>query len=368
MKLLYITNGISGVGGLERVLAVKTRLLIERYNYEIHIVRLKERESFYSFHPSIAYHFVEFSGYSPWGLLKYLMSIRMLVHEIRPDIVDVCDDGLKAFLLPYLFRKRSFSLIYERHVAQEMIRKKRLSSLVYAAERFCAKKFDKFVLLCEGHRKDWQTGNIQIIPNMTPFRPSEPSDLCSKRIIAVGKISEQKAYEYLLEIWTPLEKQFPDWEVCIYGEERDGGVLRRAIEKRGLKRFRLMGCCADMMPEYLRASIHVMTSRFEGLPMVMIEAQSCGLPSVSFDCPYGPREIIDDGQNGYSLQMGDFVGMRKRLSSLMADRELLRRLGNAAYLKSQLYTDSEIMEQWNTLYSSLACTNSKVGLTSDLGD
>ena len=353
MKLLYITNGISGVGGLERVLAVKTRLLIERYNYEIHIVRLKERESFYSFHPSIAYHFVEFSGYSPWGLLQYLMSIRMLVHEIRPDIVDVCDDGLKAFLLPYLFRKRSFSLIYERHVAQEMIRKKRLSSLVYAAERFCAKKFDKFILLSEGHKQDWTLNNTEIIPNVSSFRPSAPSKLEGKRLIAVGKISYQKAYEYLLEVWATLEPLFPDWEVCIYGEERDGGVLRRAIEKRGLKRFRLMGRCSNMMPEYLRASIHVMTSRFEGLPMVMIEAQSCGLPSVAFDCPYGPREIIEDGVNGYLVPAGGVDAMRKRLILLMSDRSLLKQLGLASYRKAEIYTDGKILERWHELYSSL---------------
>lgn len=353
MKLLYITNGISGVGGLERVLAVKTRLLIERYNYEIHIVRLKECESFYSFHPSIAYHFVEFSGYSPWGLLKYLRSIRMLVHEIKPDIVDVCDDGLKAFLLPFIFRKRSFSLIYERHIAQEIIKKKRLSLFVYAVQRLCAKKFDKFILLCEGHRKDWNTGNIIIIPNITPFRPLKPGNLSNKRIIAVGKISYQKAYEYLLDVWGPLESQFPDWEICVYGKECDGGQLRRAIQSRGLLRFQLMGSCPDMLSAYLRSSIHVMTSRFEGLPMVMIEAQSCGLPSVSFDCPYGPGEIIDDGVNGYLVPVGDVEAMRKRLISLMSDQKLLKKLGLASYRKAEIYTEGVIMERWHGLYGSL---------------
>lgn len=355
MKILYITNGICGVGGLERVLAVKTALLIEKYGYDIHILSLNEWEKtpFYPFSPLVSRHHLPFHGYSPWHLCAFLRDINRLIQSLSPDIVDVCDDGMKGFLIPYLPATHQIPIIYERHVAQEITQRHWWSHFTRAFQRHCAGKYDKFILLCNGHKKDWPLSNTEVIPNVTSFRPASPSRLENKRLIAVGKISYQKAYEYLLDVWTKLEPHFPDWEVCLYGEENDGGALREEIHKRGLKRFALMGRCSDMMHEYLRSSIHVMTSRFEGLPMVMIEAQSCGLPSVSFDCPYGPSEIIQDGINGYLLPMGDVDGMATKLSQLMTDHSLLQRQGQAARETSLAYSDSTIVNRWHQLFSSL---------------
>lgn len=355
MKILYITNGICGVGGLERVLALKTALLIEKYGYDIHILSLNEegKVPFYSFHPAISRHHLPFQGYAPWHLSAYLHSVNRLIRNLSPNLVDVCDDGIKGFFFPYLPAVSRIPIIYERHIAQEIARKHRWSLFAQALQHRCAEKYDKFILLCEGHKKDWPLSNTEIIPNITSFRPSAPSKLEGKRLIAVGKISYQKAYEYLLDVWETLEPLFPDWEVCVYGEEHDGGQLRAEIGKRGVKRFLLMGRYSDMMQEYLKASIHVMTSRFEGLPMVMIEAQSCGLPSVSFDCPYGPAEVIEDGVNGYLLPRGDVDGMKARLAKLMKDPTLLRKQGEAAFDKSISYSDSAIVDRWNQLFSSL---------------
>jgi len=137
------------------------------------------------------------------------------------------------------------------------------------------------------------------------------------------------------------------------GEEKE--MLNKMIEKFGLKDF--INICPptnDVIKEYLNSSIYVMTSRFEGLPMVLIEAQACGLPIISFDCPTGPSFIIKDNVSGYLVEPGKIDLFAKKLIDLANDNLLIKNFGNAALKNAKKYSPEEISKLWNSLFIQLS--------------
>ena len=202
MKLLYITNGITGVGGLERVLSIKASYLADTMGYDVHIVSLNEsgKNFFYDFSPSISFHTIEV------GKKKklYFTGLRRLVRDVRPDVISVCDDGLKGFSIPLWIGGRA-KIIYERHISKEMItlgNKPNLRQKVsFILMNMGSRLFDRFVVLTGDNRSQWKGRNVTVIPNPLSFYPEEVSALDRKRIIAVGKVTRQKGYDRLAEAW-----------------------------------------------------------------------------------------------------------------------------------------------------------------------
>ena len=326
-RILYIANGITGPGGLERVLSVRTRLLAEEYGDEIHIMTLNERgaEPFYDFHPGIRVHHVAMEGSSLARLAAWVRGIRKTVRTVNPDVVDVCDDGFKA---PSVFMKMEF-----------------------AAMRFLGGRFARFVVPASGNRAEWNMRNVEVIPNPLPFYPSVPSSGKEKRVIAVGKISPQKNYGALLEAWKRVHGKFPDWRLDLFGAERDGGRLRTAIRAAGLEEsFVLHPPTREIMAAYLGASICAMSSKYEGFGMMMVEAMACGVPCVAFDCPCGPADIISHEEDGLLVEKNNIPGLANALERLMGDEVLRGALAAKAREHVRRYAAETVAEQWNRLY------------------
>lgn len=208
--LLYITNGINGPGGLERVLSIKASYLAEKLNYKVHILTLNQPETdlFYEFSPKINYHNISASGNPLQYFLSYRKGIKNVIKKIKPNIVIVCDDGLKGLLFPILIGKKQIT-IYERHVSKNIeIKsenisrlKKLISTLKFKLMDWGGSKFDKFIVLTNGNLNEWNLNNLQVIENPLSFYPTQNSTLNSKKVIAVGKQSFQKGYDRLLKSW-----------------------------------------------------------------------------------------------------------------------------------------------------------------------
>ena len=115
-------------------------------------------------------------------------------------------------------------------------------------------------------------------------------------------------------------------------------------------RCHLNGPVEDVVKAYQESSIFVLSSRFEGFGMVLIEAMACGLPVVSFDCPAGPDEIITDGVDGLLVPSGDVHALAEKLMVLMSDENLRRRLGQQARQTAQRYEMTTIANQWIALF------------------
>ncbi|NDV60238.1 glycosyltransferase family 4 protein [Bacteroides sp. 519] len=351
MKLLYITNGITGVGGLERVLAIKASYLAEILHYEICIITLNEEgiKPFYQFSPKITFRSVDVST----NKFRYFLGIRHIVKEFNPDVISVCDDGLKGFFVPLWVGGKS-RIIYERHTSKEMITlgktpnlKNRFSFMLMNIGSYF---YDKFIVLTDHNKKQWKYGNVEVIPNPLPFYPDSMAKLENKRIIAVGKVSVEKGYERLAEAWKLISYKYPDWRVDIYGSV---GAYSELAEEIKASAIHINPPVKDIQNEYLSSSIYVLSSRFEGFGMVLIESMACGVPCVAFDCPCGPRDIIKDGEDGFLVENGNVEQLAQQLSVLIENTLLRKQMGNNARENAQRYDINIIAHQWDSLFKSL---------------
>lgn len=362
MNLLYITNGVNGVGGLERVLSVKTKIFADN-NYKVNILGLNKTDQnfFYEFSEQVCFHDIIVKGNPVIYIFRYISGVIKKIKEINPDIIIVCDDGLKAFIIPFITNKR-IPVIYERHVSNNIFfndnqsfLSKKLSSIKISTMKFLSRFFNAFVVLNEGNMSEWTyKENIKVIENILPFFPEKISRLENKIAIAVGKQSYQKNYERMIDIWKEVHKSFPEWILYIYGKKDETLKLQSQIDKHNLQdKVILKNPAKDIESKYLESSIFLMTSRYEGQPMVLIEAMSCGLPSVTFDFQHGPKEMITNGLNGFVVPYQDDDTFVKKIKELIKNEELRRGIGLNARKASENYSGEKIFKKWDNLFKEL---------------
>jgi len=195
---------------------------------------------------------------------------------------------------------------------------------------------------------------VERIPNGVPD-PGHRAALDSRIVVTAGRLTPQKGFDRLIETWAKVAPRHPGWELRIFG----GGGNRRdqlegMIDELGVRdSARLMGQTPRLAEELAAASIYVMSSRFEGFPMVLLEAMSVGLPAVSFDCPTGPRDIIGHGIDGYIVPDGDRDALAAAMGELMDDEPRRRSFGAAAAEKAREYSTASVAEQWEALAEEL---------------
>ncbi len=364
MKILYITNGIAGSGGLERVLSIKASKLVEDFNHEVHILALNESpetDTFFKFSPNIIRHEFQAKGNALRYIYTYRKELNNKIKEIKPDVISVCDDGLKGFLVPKLIGNK-IPIIYERHVSKQIEKNNNQSSiqklktnLSFKLMNYLAKNFTRFVVLTEGNTTEWNLPNLTVISNPLPFEPTKKSTLKNKKIIAVGKQSHQKAYDRLLKVWSKLNPEFSDWELHIYGKQDESLGLKKLRNKLNLENnVYFHNPVKNIESKYLDSSVFVLSSRFEGFGMVLIEAMAHGLPVVSFDCPHGPKDIIANGTDGFLIPNGNIDTFTIQLEKLMQNQDLRTEMGENALNSIERYKPNNILNQWNSLFTEIS--------------
>lgn len=183
---------------------------------------------------------------------------------------------------------------------------------------------------------------------------TEKAKLEAHRVISVGRYEYPKGYDRLINAWALIAKQTSDWTLHIFGEGSLRPVLTKLIKDLHLENsIFLDGATHDIGKELLNSSIVVFTSNYEGFPMAIIEAESAGLPIVSFDTPCGPKDIIRDGEDGFLVPNGDIESLGKRLLSLIQNDELRKEMGGKAFENSKRFTPEAIMPQWISLFESI---------------
>ncbi len=196
--------------------------------------------------------------------------------------------------------------------------------------------------------------NVMVIPNPVTFYPESTAKLESKLILAVGRMDWLKGYDLMIEVFERFCQKNSDWKLKIIGE----GPLKPEIEKlakeKGIAdRITISPATGQIEKEYLAASVFLLTSRSEGLPMVLLEAQACGLPIVAFDCETGPAEIVHPGEDGYLVQPYDFEGMSDRLLELASDPDKRKEFGVRARENVKRFLPNEIFKEWDEVFRNL---------------
>ena len=188
---------------------------------------------------------------------------------------------------------------------------------------------------------------------MLTITPKKVVDYEVKRVISAGRYMSEKGFDMLLEAWHLLPQQFSDWHLYIFGNG-DRSVYIKIVDKYNMGgTVHLMSATNDIAQEFSKSSLYVMSSRYEGFGLVLAEAMSCGLPCVSFDCPYGPREIIKDGEDGLLAINQDVEDLSHKMARLMSDDKLRQAMGEQAIRNIARYEPRVIMNQWINLFETL---------------
>ncbi|MDY5534612.1 MAG: glycosyltransferase family 4 protein [Butyricimonas virosa] len=373
MKIVYCIHFTHVAGGMQRVLTQKANYLAEVLRYEVVIVTTdqKKQAPFFSLSPRIAQYDLEINYSDNTGsfLKKYFTllskkrkhkaALEKLLFELKADIVISMFDKEASFLCDIRDGSRKvlefhYSKYFRKYTSQG-IAWKILSYFLNRQDEQSAKRFDRFIVLTYEDKENWgRLPNIEVIPNPCAFKTDSMADTSSKRIIAVGRYCVQKGFDRLIDCWNVVHQVYSDWKLEIFGDGELRSFLQNRIDALGVKDSVLLkSVTTHIEDEYLNSSIFVLPSRFEGLPLVLMEAMECGVPPVAFTCKCGPKDIIENGVNGYLVENGDIRGFADSLMQLMADQDLRKKIGIDAKQTMTRYTVENIMKEWDRLFHEL---------------
>lgn len=376
MKILYTIHSLYNPGGMERVLLNKVKWLKEHTSWDVVIVTTdqKGRPTFYPFPCGVRVvdldvNYSDDNGKSFFakffGFLRRKRRHKRLLTELiareKPDVVDCFYPGECSFVPGLKDGSRKVMELHQSKLFHHQYNRKGLMGLAdkvraWMDERL-VRRFDRFVVLTEEDCGLWgEMPGIRVIPNAAKFIADDYSDCSAKRVVAVGRLDYQKGFDRLIEAWSVLQGsgKYGDWRLDIYGQGEWRDMLQGMIEERGLQdTAHINAPTSHIGKEYAGSSMLVMSSHYEGFPMVMIEAMACGLPVVTFDYKCGPRDIIDHGENGLIVPDGDINGLATAMMALMDDEALRKRMGENAKRVVERYSEEKVMKKWVEVFEGL---------------
>ncbi|EAH6126629.1 glycosyltransferase family 4 protein [Campylobacter jejuni] len=217
--------------------------------------------------------------------------------------------------------------------------------------------FDALIILSDKELDKWQKWhkNIQVIPNFLPFISLKTSNLSQKVVLSAGRFTKEKGFLRLIDIWEIVQKDenFKEWKLHIVGD----GILKEEIlhkiqDKKLEHSIILSPFNQNIEEEYLKASIYVMASHFEGFGMVLAESANYAIPSIAFDINTGPSDIIDNEKSGFLIEDGNLQEFADKLKILMQDESLREKFGKNAKEKMQKdFSQEFVIQKWNETIS-----------------
>ena len=384
MKIAYCIDTITALGGIERVTIAKANALANVENNTVYLVVTSNHGiPVLPVNPKIKIidlkvNYFEDYGKSPyqiyWTLYQkrkeHKKKLTLFIKEKQPDILISTSNSEKHFIKSLsishhtiIIRELHFCTHYRLIEAQTPFQKL-LARIGHLFDyHWNMKNIDQTVLLTnEDKELHWKEKNkVSVIPNPIIFQsPYPPSTTKEKRVIAAGRLVFQKNFSSLIRAWKQVAEIHPDWILEIYGE---GGLkieLESLITELDLKKnVFLKGKTTDIFRAMSNSSIYVLSSIYEGLPLVILEAMSCGLPVISYACPCGPKDIITDGKNGVLVNVNDEITLANKINLLIENEELRKQMSDAAKIKAKQYNIENITSKWMNLFKTLQMKKNK---------
>jgi glycosyltransferase involved in cell wall biosynthesis len=349
-------------GGAEKILSQKINYLIHNFGHEIHLITSEQKNNtpVYNLDSKLIWTDLKLnynrklSYFHPYNLLKtsfHFWKLKQEIKRIKPDIIVSVSLSPDQYFLPFL--SKNIPKIKEFHSSR--FNNKSVSWLKEKLES-TLEKYNVLVVLNKTEKKYYQNNRIEIIANFADLRLIEKDNVFKeKTILAAGRIARVKQFDHLIQAWGIIASDFPEWQVKIFGngDEILSSKLLQLIQKMDVPNIRLMGETEHLDQEMQKASIFAMTSATECFPMVLLEAQSAGLAIVSYDCPYGPRNIIEDTIDGILTPVNEINQFAKKLKELILDDKARQSIGIAAKQNGMRFSKEKIMKQWDDLFIKL---------------
>ena len=376
-KIVYCTPALYMAGGVERVLTLKANFFAEHFGYNITIVLTegKDKPLFYPLSEKIKVINLNIGFEELWScsflkkIYVYLKKQRQFKKALTAELMCIHPD----ITISLLRREINFineiqdgsRKIGEMHINRANYRNydtehaniiKRIFAKFWSHSLLShLKKLDTLVVLTEKDREAWvELDNVVVIPDPLSLSPSSVSSLTEKRVISVARYSYEKGIDLLLKAWSIAEKQVLDWRLDVFGDG-DRTAFEQLIDnlKIDRKRCQLHDRTNEVEKEYINSSLFVLSSRFEGFGMVILEAMACGLPVVSYDCPWGPSSIITNMEDGSLIENGNVQALADGVCELIENPELRKEFGKNARKNVLRYSRDNVMLQWVDLFESL---------------
>ncbi|MBT9009777.1 hypothetical protein BTI84_08870 [Lactobacillus delbrueckii subsp. bulgaricus] len=349
MKICFFVGDISKTGGTERVTLLIANELSKKHEVSILSFQNGDKTNFEASSNITlsSLHMENAKAFWKRKILPYTRLLRYLTRE-KIDILINVDVILCLYSLPIK------ALVNTKMVAWEHFNFRNSNGVNNRsrARKLAANMADQIVVLTKEDLEEYQKNlkikhKVDYIYNPTIQPETLPKNVERKNIvIASGRLAPQKNFTELLKIWSLIEKNNPSWNLVICGSGEEEIKLKKIAKEKKLKNVVFAGFVQNVEEYYQQAKIMVMTSRFEGFPMVLLEGQNAGLPIVAYDCFTGPKEIVIDGKDGYLIELGNKAKFASSLEKLMRNEELREKFSLQAMEDAKRFNIKEIAKRW----------------------
>lgn len=351
MNILFLEGDMSRKGGTEKMTALLSSKLSGNNNIWIISKHLNDTSVFYELNQKVN-HSVLKNKRKMFGIFRAIKEIKHFIKENRIDWIINVDIGMCIYGIPAGWRTKARVITWEHANFYNNWN----SKIFPYIRRFAAKCSDVLVVLTEQDKKNYQTHikaktPIYVIPNPSKKHHFEyNSD--SNIIISAGLLVPIKGFDQAIQIASRVLPSHPAWKWMIYGEGEERENLEKLVNELGInKQVVLPGNTNNMAAKYQEAAMYAMTSEMEGLPMVLLEAKSWGLPIVSFDVMTGPSDIIRDKINGYLIEQGNVEAFAEKVENLIESKNLREEFSRNSQLDMERFSIEVILKKWNVIFT-----------------
>jgi glycosyltransferase involved in cell wall biosynthesis len=353
-SICFLVGNISNSGGTERVSTLIANNLNKDY-YQVYMISvfnvtgpffcLNDDIKFYSLYQDKVSIYKNFFG--------ICLKIRKIIKENNIEVVINVDSILAMFSIPSLFGVKTKNIIWEHFNFNVDLGVKTRKFIRFAS----ALLSDQIVVLTEKDKIFWKKAypwcdKITQIANPNPFDGSKvESKTNDKILLSIGHLLEVKGFDYLLQAWAIVNIQRQDWTLRIVGSGPQKQELEVLAKRLKITNIEWIESTKNISQYYLSSSVYVLSSRSEGLPMVLIEASSFGLPMVSFDCDTGPSDIITPscGWLADPLDTDDLASKLLQSFNLFDNDEEYNAYSQASINNAKRFALENILRKWNIL-------------------
>lgn len=370
MKIIYIYKALALWGGIERILTDKMNYLSEKYGYDITIIttcqgnhsvpyplspKVKHIDLNIRFHTRYQYPLLKRMWIEYQMNKKFAKLLQQQIETLKPDIIVVTTDLYMDVVtklskgIPVVAESHSTKTylpmeLGESDLIKKYIRYKYIQSIT---------KVTTLVTLSKGDANEWNIPHKTIIiPNFIQPNNSGKYSTCeNKKIIFVGRFAEQKGINAIIKIWKEVLKKHPDWQLHMYGEGELKNQYAELVKKEKLSStLFLHEPTYNIYDAYIDSSIHISTSKYEPFGLVLCEAMTCGIPNIAFDCPYGPKEIIKNNEDGFLIENGNIKEFINKINYLIEHEKLRKSMGRKAKENVKRFYPENIMPRWKEFF------------------
>lgn len=349
-NICFFINDISSTGGTERITSWIANYLVEN-GYHITILSYRNGEvSHFKCNDKVkldSLHLENSNGFIERKIKPYI-EVKKFFSNNHFDIIINVDVILCLYTLPLKKMLNAKIIAWEHFNYRSNNGVKNRSR----ARKLAGSLADGIIVLTQTDKEEYSKNLNLHCPIFVINNPVEKNNHMKlnenkeKIVIAVGRLTYQKNIQEMITIWNSLGVETSEWKLQIVGSGEEKEILERMITELNIKNVEFMGFTNNPEDYYQKAKVILMTSRYEGMPMVLLEAQSAGLPIISYDCFTGPSEIIIDKRNGFLIPYGDKEVFAKKLFELINNEQLINEFSENSSVDSQRFSIDKIGEKW----------------------